>query len=244
MAKARNMIIDGYKKGTQLQMDQYGIFYIFNGRNPLNKNCFESYKVLSEETSKDVVSTVGRGLVGSAIFGFAGTSASLTGKENKIYTIRIDWDRYIWKDRGYSILELDQDFYKMFMIKCVRSKQEQELLDNERKSEKYDYDYEKWMKDNGITDPKDSKTDIWWSYFDDDYNPLPEFASVLAPYRIINPKWEEYMKAQQQTQPADIASSNTTDIKSKLKELKSMFEEDLITEEEYNSKRQELLSKM
>ncbi|MDE5539817.1 MAG: SHOCT domain-containing protein, partial [Bacilli bacterium] len=38
--------------------------------------------------------------------------------------------------------------------------------------------------------------------------------------------------------------SDTTDTKSKLKELKSMFEEDLITEEEYNSKKQELLSKM
>lgn len=38
--------------------------------------------------------------------------------------------------------------------------------------------------------------------------------------------------------------SDTIDIKSKLKELKSMFEEDLITEEEYNSKKQEILGKM
>lgn len=41
-----------------------------------------------------------------------------------------------------------------------------------------------------------------------------------------------------------ITDNSNTDIKSKLKELKSMFEEDLITEEEYNSKRQELLGKM
>ncbi|MBD5469453.1 MAG: hypothetical protein HDR21_15105 [Lachnospiraceae bacterium] len=38
--------------------------------------------------------------------------------------------------------------------------------------------------------------------------------------------------------------SDTTDFKSRLKELKSMYEEDLITEEEYNNKKQELLSKM
>lgn len=37
---------------------------------------------------------------------------------------------------------------------------------------------------------------------------------------------------------------DTMDTKSKLKELKVMFEEDLITEEEYNKKKQELLSKM
>ena len=116
MPKARNMIIDGYKKGIQLQIDNMGIFYIFNGRNPINNVDIESYEILSEETSKNVVSTVGRGLVGSAIFGLAGTSASLTGKEDKIYTIRANWDKYIWKnERDYSIFELDQTFYKMFI---------------------------------------------------------------------------------------------------------------------------------
>ena len=39
-------------------------------------------------------------------------------------------------------------------------------------------------------------------------------------------------------------SDITPDIKSKLRQLKSMYEEDLIIEEEYNTKRQELLSKM
>ena len=41
-----------------------------------------------------------------------------------------------------------------------------------------------------------------------------------------------------------LLKNNNTDVKSKLKELKSMFEEDLITEEEYNSKRKELLNKL
>lgn len=38
--------------------------------------------------------------------------------------------------------------------------------------------------------------------------------------------------------------SGIADTRLKLKELKSMLEEDLITEEEYNNKKQELLSKM
>lgn len=41
-----------------------------------------------------------------------------------------------------------------------------------------------------------------------------------------------------------LKNNDDLDTKSKLKELKSMFEEDLITEEEYNNKKQELLSKM
>ena len=41
-----------------------------------------------------------------------------------------------------------------------------------------------------------------------------------------------------------LPKNTNTDIKSKLKELKIMFEEDLITEEEYNSKRKELLDKL
>lgn len=244
MAKARNMIIDGYKKGTQLQMDQYGIFYIFNGRNPIDNTDFESYEILSEETSKDIVSTVSRGLVGSSIFGLAGTSASLTGKENKIYIVRVNWDKYIWKDgRDYSVFELNQTFYKMFMIKCTRTPQYQKELDMRRNSvpEKYKYSYKKWCEYNNveiIVGKPRNKTFVHALFDNPDTNP------ILDCCRSINPEWEEYIKAQQQTQATDIVASNTTDIKSKLKELKSMFEEDLITEEEYNSKRQELLDGM
>lgn len=248
MAKARNMIIDGYKKGTQLQMDKWGIFYIFNGRNPLNGE-FESYEILTEETSKDVVSTVGRGLLGSAIFGFAGTSASLTGKENKIYTIRANYDDYDYRNytikknkKGYSILELDQEFYKMFMLKCVRTEEEQRRMMKARIPSKYKYDYKKWLEYNHLQDDFSRETQEFHDAFKEGNN--PDTNPILDCCRSINPKWEEYMKAQEQTQPTNIISSDTTDVKSKLKELKSMYEEDLITEEEYNSKRQELLSKI
>ncbi len=191
MPKARNMIIDGYKKGMQLYKDQYCLYYIFNGKNPMTKNNIENYQILTEESSKDAVSTVGRGIIGSALFGHAGISASLTGKENKIYTIRIDWDQDCGeKNREPSILELDSDFYKTFMLKCARTEEDQK-------------EYE-------------------------------EIKRILHPERYK----QEVQEANQNT------SANPLDIKSKLKELKSMYEEDLITEEEYNNKRQELLSKM
>lgn len=191
MPKARNMIIDGYKKGMQLYKDQYCLYYIFNGKNPMTKDNIENYQILTEELSKDTVSTVGRGLLGSALFGHAGISASLTGKENKIYTIRIDWDQDCFPENiEPSILELDSDFYKTFMLKCARTEEDQK-------------EYE-------------------------------EIKRIMYPERYT----QEVQETNENTPP------DTTDTKSKLKELKSMLEEDLITEEEYNSKKQELLSKM
>ena len=184
MPKARNMIIDGYKTGTQLQMDKWGIFYIFNGRNPIDSVDIETYQLLSEETSKNIKSTVGRGLIGSALFGLAGSTAALTGKDDKIYTIRVNWDKYVWKDgRDYSIFELDSEFYKMFMMKCVRTPDEQRLFDESR---------------------------------------LPQEVS-----------------SQTQT-----ISNNASDITSKLQQLKFMYEEELITKEDYNTKKQELLNQI
>ncbi len=190
MPKARNMIIDGYKKGMQLYKDQYCLYYIFNGKNPMTKNNIENYQILTEESSKDTVSTVGRGLIGTALFGHAGISASLTGKENKIYIIRIDWDQDCFPENiEPSILELDSDFYKTFMLKCARTEEDQK-------------EYE-------------------------------EIKRIMYP--------ERYTQEVQQNNNQN-TSSDTSDTKAKLKELKSMFEEDLITEEEYNSKKQELLS--
>ncbi|MBD5555222.1 MAG: SHOCT domain-containing protein [Roseburia sp.] len=49
-----------------------------------------------------------------------------------------------------------------------------------------------------------------------------------------------YAKSSEETRK-DV--SNTEDIRSKIKELKSMFDEGLITEEEYNSKKQEISSR-
>lgn len=254
MPKARNMIIDGYKKGTQLQMDNYGLFYIFNGRNPIDG--IESYEILTVETSKDVVSTVGRGLFGSALFGLAGTSASLTGKENKIYTIRINYDDFDYmnyttkKDKkGYSVLELDQDFYKIFMLKSIRTEEQQKRMMDARIPSKYNYDYHAWIKYNNLENAtKDELIHLekpFWDAFDNN----PEANPILDCCRSINPKWEEYMKQQEQQnteqqeqQPTQ--SNNPFDIKSKLQQLKSMYEEDLITEEEYNNKKQELLSQI
>lgn len=249
MPKARNMIIDGYKKGTQLQIDKYGIFYIFNGRNPINNIYVESFQVLTEETSKNLTSTVGRGIIGSALFGNVGISASLTGKEDKIYTVKIFWDNEGEKIiREPSVLELDSEFYKMLTIKCTQQK----ALNNENKTNiknqykeippKYIYDYLKWINHNEIIDDG-GVNQVYLEALDNN----PETNPILDCCRSINPKWEEYMEQQEQSsqqQKTQPTINNTSDIKSKLQQLKSMYEEDLITEEEYNSKKQELLSKM
>lgn len=60
-------------------------------------------------------------------------------------------------------------------------------------------------------------------------------------------EYEIVINTAQQVPAQPVVSNNsvdTADTRSKLKELKSMFEEDLITEEEYNRKRQELLRKI
>lgn len=248
MSKARNMIIDGHLKGQQLHMDQYGLFYIFNGRNPIET--IKSYEILSEETEKDVTSTVGRGVIGSALFGNAGISASLTGKENKKYTIRATWFRKTWRDQEkYSILELDQEFYKMFLIKSVCTPEQCKRIEEGKIPSKYSYDVDKWLADNNIPNRKDPRADVWWDcFFEKTRKVPPEENPMLDPYRSINPEYEEYMKVQQQNQETQskdsVDNTENADIKSKLKELKSIYEEDLITEEEYNNKKQELLSEL
>ena len=243
MSKARNMIIDGYKKGNKLQMDQYGLFYIFNGRNPIEP--IKAYEILSEETEKDVTSTVGRGLIGSALFGNAGISASLTSKEHKKYTIRATWFRRTWKDQEeYSILELDQEFFKMFVLKSVCTPEEVKRIEDAKIPDKFIYDVDKWLSDNNIPNRKDPKAKVWWDCFYPNTRKVPpEKNPMLAPYRSLNPEYEEYMKAQQQAEITNNTISDT-DVKFKMKELKSMYEEDLITEEEYNNKRKELLDKL
>lgn len=257
MPKARNMIIDGYRKGTKLQMDNLGLFYIFNGRNPVDDIYIESYQILTEETTKNVTSTVGRGLVGSALFGVVGSTAALTGKEDKIYTIQVVWDDYGEKEkRGYSIFELDSIFYKMFMMKCTRTSERQKQIEESRfkpiikpqskkQPSKYIYNYLKWMEYNKITD-NGGVNQTYLNALDDN----PETNPILDCCRSINPEWEEYIKQQKQesqSQPQQNQITNNTDtsnIKSKLKELKSIYEEDLITEEEYESKKKEILDKL
>ena len=106
-----------------------------------------------------------------------------------------------------------------------------------------------WIKYNNLENAtKDELIHLekpFWDAFDNN----PEANPILDCCRSINPKWEEYMKQQEQQnteqqeqQPTQ--SNNPFDIKSKLQQLKSMYEEDLITEEEYNNKKQELLSQI
>lgn len=60
-------------------------------------------------------------------------------------------------------------------------------------------------------------------------------------------EYEIVINSAKQVPVQPVISNNSTDyvdMRSKLKQLKAMFEEDLITEEEYNRKRQELLGKI
>ena len=60
-------------------------------------------------------------------------------------------------------------------------------------------------------------------------------------------EYESVIHTSQQTstmQQPLVNISGNANTKSKLKELKLIFEEDLISEEEYNSKKKELLSEM
>ena len=244
MAKARNMYIEGFNKGYSIKKNNIGEY-------PIRSNNIESYKILSEESYKNVASTITRGVVGTMLIGGVGASAALTGKEDKIYTIYIEWHNNL----GSSIIELDQEYYKLFITKCQptpTNKNFKSAIDCSKKKDeppKYIYNYEKWLSYNNINDDGGVVEEYLKAL-----NNFPSKNPVLDCCRSINPEWEEYM--QQSDNPVqnvedevvsaieDKTTEISTDIKSKLKELKSLFEEDLITEAEYTSKKKDLLSKL
>lgn len=107
MAKAKNQVIEGKFKGQYLFKDvdniasiSYGFFKSYQ----LTAENIEKIELLTAEKSKDIGSSVARGLVGGVLLGPVGLVAgALVGKDSNINRFEITY-----KDGEKSLIEVDK----------------------------------------------------------------------------------------------------------------------------------------
>lgn len=107
MAKAKNQVIEGKFKGQYLIKDvnnivsiSYGFFKSYQ----ITKENVEKIELLTAEKSKDIGSSVARGLVGGILLGPVGLVAgALVGKDSNINRFEITY-----KDGEKSLVEVDK----------------------------------------------------------------------------------------------------------------------------------------
>lgn len=107
MAKAKNQVIEGKFKGQYLIKDvnnivsiSYGFFKSYQ----ITKENVEKIELLTAEKSKDIGSSVARGLVGGILLGPVGLVAgALVGKDSNINRFEI-----MYKDGEKSLVEVDK----------------------------------------------------------------------------------------------------------------------------------------
>lgn len=107
MSKAKNQVIEGKFKGQYLFADPkntasicYGLLKSYQ----LTKENVEKVELLTAEKSKDVGSSVARGLVGGVLLGPVGLVAgALLGKDSNINRFEITY-----KDGEKSLVEVDK----------------------------------------------------------------------------------------------------------------------------------------
>ena len=105
----------------------------------------------------------------------------------------------------------------------IKEERQKELEEQRNKTpKKYLYNYVKWLQHNNLKDERPKINDVYWEALHDN----PETNPILDCCRSINPKWEEHMKYQEKSTQGQPTTTNTSDIKSKLQQLKSMYEED------------------
>ena len=107
MAKAKNQVIEGKFKGQYLIKDANNIVSIAYGffkSYKLTTENIEKIELLTAEKSKDIGSSVARGLVGGVLLGPIGLVAgALVGKDSNINRFEITY-----KDGEKSLIEVDK----------------------------------------------------------------------------------------------------------------------------------------
>lgn len=108
MAKAKNQVIEGKFKGQYLIKDPKNVALICYGwlkSYPITKDNVEKIELVTAEQSRDVGSSVARGLVGGVLLGPVGLVAgALLGKDSKINRFEITY-----KDGDKSLVEVDKN---------------------------------------------------------------------------------------------------------------------------------------
>ena len=121
-----NTVISGFGQGCRIVSNGSIIKFVYNKKehifwkkkmnNDPVKNPVVSYEILNSAESASKSSKVKRGIIGSIIGGTAGAIiGASTAKQNKSYTILVHW-----KNGKNSLIEIDDNYYKIFMDNMIR----------------------------------------------------------------------------------------------------------------------------
>ena len=116
-----NTVINGHGMGCKIIYSTVALEFRPQGKGIRsivkgNKyNCVVSYEILNTEESKSTSSAIKRGIVGSLLGGtVGGVIGATTAKTNKSYTILLHW-----RDGKDSLIEIDDEYYKVFIKNMI-----------------------------------------------------------------------------------------------------------------------------
>lgn len=113
MARAKNEVIAGDYTGRKVRCTAKRVILDRGFQKPIEVDytTVSKYEVLDQDTSKSLLSTFGRGLVGNALFGSVGMVAgAMSAKNASIVIMSLEFYN---GDR--SLLEVDQKVYQTIL---------------------------------------------------------------------------------------------------------------------------------
>lgn len=107
-----NVVLEGEFKGKEVYYTSQQLRIV--GGLPIEKKTVESYVVI-DENNKDQYS-FWKGALGVALLGGLGAIAGVRGKKRTEYLIAINWKKWTKAEGGKSLICIDDEYYKKFMM--------------------------------------------------------------------------------------------------------------------------------
>lgn len=107
-----NVVLEGEFKGKEVYYTSQQLRIV--GGLPIEKKTVDSYAVI-DETNKDQYS-FWKGALGVALLGGLGAIAGVRGKKRTEYLIAINWKKWTKAEGGKSLICIDDELYKKFMM--------------------------------------------------------------------------------------------------------------------------------
>lgn len=113
MAKVKNEVIAGDYAGRKVRCTRNRIIFdrAFDTPIEVDDTTVSRYEVIDQESTKDLTSAFGRGLVGNALFGPVGMMAGvISAKNSTSIIVSIEF-----KNGDKSLIEIDRNIYKVLL---------------------------------------------------------------------------------------------------------------------------------
>lgn len=113
MAKVKNEVIAGDYTGRKVRCTKSRVIFDRAFETPIevNDSTVDKYEVIDQDSTKDLMSAFGRGIVGNALFGSVGMMAGvISAKNSTAVLVSIEF-----KNGDKSLIEIDKNTYKVLL---------------------------------------------------------------------------------------------------------------------------------